>query len=140
MDKLVLALAPAFAAGFAVQQLLEILDPIIGTWISMPEQKKVVLGLISLIVGFVLALGGGLRVLQPLGFTGPDGYDMLVTGLVISAGTEGLNSIVKFLGYAKDIKSAQLQGKRAKTTQGLPAANWQTHRETAAVETQATAR
>ena len=27
MEKLVIALGPAFAAGFAVQQLLEILDP-----------------------------------------------------------------------------------------------------------------
>jgi hypothetical protein len=38
-----------------------------------------------------------------------------VTVLVISAGTEGVNSILKFLGYAKEDKKAQAAGKVAET-------------------------
>ena len=101
MEKLVVALGPAFAAGFAVQQLLELLDPlaikIIGT-----ADKKIVLGVVSLIVGLVLAFGAGLRVLQPLGVAKADFLDGVVTALIVSAGTEGFNSIIKFLGYAKE--------------------------------------
>jgi hypothetical protein len=33
--------------------------------------------------------------------------DVIVTALVLSAGTEGFNSILKFLGYAKEDKKAQ---------------------------------
>lgn len=105
MDRLVLALGPAFAAGFAVQQLLEILDPIVNKIIGAAD-KKLVLGLMSLIVGLILAIGAGLRVLQPLGVINADVLDIIVTGLVISAGTEGFNSIMKFLGYAKETKKA----------------------------------
>ena len=100
MDKLVIALGPAFAAGFAVQQLLEILDPVVG---KIKADKKLVLGIASLVVGLVLAFGAGLRVLRPLGVADVNYYlDVIVTALIISAGTEGFNSIIKFLGYTKD--------------------------------------
>lgn len=33
--------------------------------------------------------------------------DVIVTALVLSAGTEGFNSILKFLGYSKEDKKAQ---------------------------------
>ena len=70
MDKLVVALGPAFAAGFAVQQLLEILDGfVVKIKIIGKADKKLILGIVSLIVGLVLAFGAGLRVLQPLGVT-----------------------------------------------------------------------
>ncbi len=120
MDKLILALAPAFAAGFAIQHLLEVLDPILFKHIKPPRQKKMVLGLISLILGLVLAYGGGLRVLQPLGFTGSEIYDLLVTGLVISSGTEGVNSLVKFLGYTKENKKAQSTSQDITANNKLP--------------------
>jgi len=99
MDNLVVALGPAFAAGFAVQQLLEILDPVVE---KFKVNKKLLLGLVSLVIGFVLAAGAGLRVLQPLGITNASFWDIIVTGLIISGGTEGVNSIMKFLGYTKD--------------------------------------
>ena len=103
MDKLVMALGPAFAAGSAVQQLMELLDPIVAK-IVKKEDKKIVLGVVSLIVGLVLAFGAGLRVLEPLGIAAVDFLDSLVTALIVSAGTEGFNSIIKFLGYAKENK------------------------------------
>ncbi len=102
MDKLVVALGPVFAAGFAVQQLLELLTPILDK-ISQ-DYKKVILGVISLLAGFALAYGvPALRVLKPLEVDAP-AVDLFVTALVLSAGTEGLNSILKFLKYSKEDK------------------------------------
>ena len=101
METLVKALGPIFAAGFAVQQLLEILDPLIMKIIGKAD-KKLVLSIVAFVFGLVLAFGTGLRVLEPLGFANAGIWDTIVTGLVISAGTEGINSILKFLGYTKD--------------------------------------
>jgi len=106
METLVKALGPAFAAGFAIQQLLEVLDPIITKIIGKAD-KKLVLGIVALVVGLILAFGAGLRVLQPLGVATTDFWDVIVTGLVISAGTEGINSILKFLGYSKEREKAE---------------------------------
>jgi hypothetical protein len=110
MDKLVTALGPAFAAGFAVQQLLEILDPLMD---KIKVDKKFLLGIVSLIAGLVLSFGAGLRVLQPLGIAGSDTWDALVTGLIVSAGTEGFNSIMKFLGYSKEKQKANAAEKQS---------------------------
>jgi hypothetical protein len=111
MDKLVTALGPAFAAGFAVQQLLEILDPLMD---KIKVDKKFLLGVVSLIAGLVLSFGAGLRVLQPLGVTGSDIWDAIVTGLIVSAGTEGFNSIMKFLGYSKEKQKADAAEKQSR--------------------------
>ena len=108
MDKLVAALGPVFAAGFAVQQLLELLTPILDK--IAQDYKKVILGVISLLAGFALVCNvHALRVLKPLEAPGsdahyPDSVDLIVTALVLSAGTEGLNSILKFLKYSKEDK------------------------------------
>lgn len=107
MEKLVMALGPAFAAGFAVQRLLELLDPVFDAVESIKSAKKVVLGLVSLAFGVVLVFSFGLSVLQPLGINGSRILDGIVTALVVSAGTEGFNSILKFLGYAKENKKAE---------------------------------
>ena len=108
MDTLALALGPAFAAGFAFQQLLELLDPLASRIVS-GDNKKLALGSVSLILGLLLAFSAGLRVLQPLGFAGPDWLDAIITGVIISAGTEGFNSIMKFLGYAKENKKKEVR-------------------------------
>ena len=102
MASLTEALGPAFAAGFAIQRLLEILDPIIGK----RSDKKALLGAVALVIGIGLSWFASVRVLEPLGVTGKAAADIFVTGLVISGGTEGFNSIVKFLGYKKDEKKA----------------------------------
>ena len=112
MDSLVLALGPAFASGFAVQRLLEILDPILDNNTFFKNNKKMILAIVSLIVGLALALGAGLRVLRPLGITSADLVDIVVTALIVSAGTEGFNSIMKFLGYAKEGKKADVAPKK----------------------------
>jgi len=126
MDRLLMALGPAFAAGFAVQQLLEILDPLLGPLtikiikkvkgvkFIQEVDKKIILGIISLIFGFILTIGAGLRVLRPFMNARADFIDIIVTALIISAGTEGFNSIIKFLGYAKEHKKGEA-GERKKT-------------------------
>ena len=115
MDTLVKALGPAFAAGFAVQQLLEVLDPLIIKIIGNAD-KKLVLGIVALIFGLILAFGTGLRVLEPLGVANAGLWDTLVTGLVISAGTEGFNSILKFMGYSKEKEKAVAAIEKKKAT------------------------
>jgi hypothetical protein len=117
------ALAPAFAAGFAVQRLLEILDPLAERFVG-PDKKKIVLGLSSLAAGLGFAGGIGIRVLVHLGtytfgsrFDRHDLLDLFVTGLVISAGTEGFNSILKFMNYKKE--EANTKAVTATTTKAL---------------------
>jgi hypothetical protein len=116
MDKLITALAPVFAAGFAVQQLVEILTSILDldSRESFQKYKKAILAVVSLVLGLVLAYNDYLRVLQPLFAQDvtdpvtkaptviPPYLDYIVTALVISAGTEGINSILKFLKYKKE--------------------------------------
>lgn len=101
MDVLVMALGPAFAAGLAVQQFLEFASPVVD---MMKKDKKLIMSLAAVLLGLALAFGAGIRVLQPLGLEKAGIFDPLVSGLIISAGTEGLNSILKFLGYARDKK------------------------------------
>lgn len=112
MDDFVLALAPAFAAGFAVQQFMEILDPILH-YIE-EEWKKFFLALFSLVFGFVVVLVFGLRVLKHLNIDNMDVLDAIVTALIISAGTEGFNSIMKFLRYSKDKKGMNVGVKESR--------------------------
>lgn len=106
MDTLITALGPAFAAGFALQRLLEILDPLSEKWKLLADNKKIINGIVSLVVGLVLAIFFGLHVMKPLGVNGPEILDIIVTAFIVSAGTEGFNSIMKFLGYAKENQKA----------------------------------
>ncbi len=115
MVDLVAALGPAFAAGFAVQQFLEIISPVVE---RLKWDKKLTLGIVSLVIGLVLSFGAGLRVLEPLGVKNAGIWDNVVTGLIISAGTEGFNSIMKFLGYTKEKQKADA----AKETGSAPPA------------------
>lgn len=105
VDPLILALVPAFAAGFAIQQLMELVDPIIVRLGLKDADKKLVLGFISLILGALIVLFTPVRILDSLGYKIPL-LDGAVTALFISGGTEGLNSIIKFLGYAKEKEKA----------------------------------
>jgi len=106
MDKLITALAPVFAAGLGIQQLAELLSPLLDK-IAI-TYKKIVIGFVSLTIGLVLAFTANLHVLQLLGITpavNPNAINVIdgvVTGLIISGGTEGINSILKFLKYKKE--------------------------------------
>lgn len=79
------------------------------------------MGLISLILGTLFSLAG-LRVLNavvPRDATAgqPSPWwtiaDVAISALVISAGTEGFNSVMKFLSYQKESAKADAAVKRA---------------------------
>lgn len=119
MDQLVATVVPIFVAGFAIQQFLEILDPIVVRLIG-ERDKKLILGIVSLIAGLMIAFGTGLRVLAPLCIYSEfqeghyfDLLDALITAFIISAGTEGINSVMKFLGYAKESKKGDAAALKA---------------------------
>lgn len=114
MPELGKALIPAFAAGFAVQQLLELLDPIVEKIIPK-DSKKLVLGLVALGAGLLLAIQTPIRVLQPLQLGVDVWLDRIVTALVLSAGTQGFNSIQKYASAAKEAKKADAEIKRQAT-------------------------
>jgi hypothetical protein len=109
MELLVLGLGPVVVSGYAVQQMLELLDPVLG---RLGQPKRVWYGAIALLLGLLLALLAGLRIFVPLGVTtAPPWLDSLVTGLVISAASDGFNSVNKYLAYmkAKEKREARLQ-------------------------------
>lgn len=99
-------LAPIFAASLAVQQVLEV--------VSMPLENRVgklglksVLGIIGFVIGIILAYTFDLNVMEYFKVAHSGGLlDKVVTALILSAGTEGTNSLVKFLKYLKEDKKA----------------------------------
>jgi hypothetical protein len=123
LDKIITALAPIFAAGFAVQQLLEILTSFLDLDSNEGFQryKKPILGAAAFGLGCALAVAlqnGVLGILQ--GISEYKWTDFFATALVISAGTEGVNSILKFLKYSKEDKKREAAG--ADPQASLPAA------------------
>lgn len=128
MDTLVAALGPAFVLALAIQQLTEAVRSLLD-WRNPPpdneseaEKKRreartrFVVGLIAFLVGLVAAsVFEHVRVLSafPEGASVAVWLDVLVTGLVVSGGTEGLNSILKFLGYTKEKKENEAEALKA---------------------------
>jgi hypothetical protein len=116
------AIATIGLAGFAVQRSLEILDAPIDLWSKKkaadgtatvdPVTKKIWTAAISFVIGLLIGCVPELRVLQYV-YQGVNWIvDQIVTGLIISAGTEGANSIIKFLTYAKDARKAEAELKK----------------------------
>src|SRR5207244_10847929 len=88
-----------------------LLDAILLKKFLADDYKTAVLGLLSLIAGLALAHGAGLHVLNLLGVSASWYWDEITTGLIISGGTQGINSILKFMGYAKEGKKADAVAK-----------------------------
>lgn len=100
-------LAPIFAASVVVQQILEVVSTYVDKDKALESKKKPVLAVIGFVIGIVLARSFGLDVMQYFDLnSGIPGMDTIVTAMVLSAGTEGTNSIVKFLKYLKEDKKA----------------------------------
>jgi hypothetical protein len=111
MNALVDALAPVLVAGFALQQLLELLDPILEKVIK--PHKKWILSVVALVVGLALSLLLRLRVLEPLGVTWAPWLDAILTALLVTGGTKGVNDLIKLIGYKKEEAKRSLQAERA---------------------------
>jgi len=108
-------MAALLAMGFAVQQLLELLTPILDVDNNPTFQryKKGILGASSLIVGIIMAYSvPQLRVLKILGVSSASApLDVFVTGLMLSAGTDGVNSVLKLMKYSKEDKKSTVAAK-----------------------------
>ncbi|HEV2962123.1 MAG TPA: hypothetical protein VG649_09890 [Candidatus Angelobacter sp.] len=100
------ALAAPFVAGFAVQQAVEV----IGSICALNEEfdknvklKKATFSLLSLLFAWLIVACAGLDVLQPFIQGDPGKFIHRFTTIIfLSAGTEGFNSLLKWLNYKKD--------------------------------------
>lgn len=118
------ALAPAFTAGFAVQQAIELVDTVLSAgknwWsalVNNPPMKKLITSAIGLLLATVLVAGGKFNVIDPLlpaGDQFPPFISGLITVIFISGGTEGFNSLLKFMTWKKEEAKANAAGKPSK--------------------------
>lgn len=119
-------LVVAFVAGFAIQQLLEVVDPITSLVLTSPAWKKSALGVVSLLLGFWFASAGHIQILAALSANVSSSFDLFVTSVFISAGTEGFNSLLKFVNYKKEeTKASAAAQKSGLTAQQLASVNLQ---------------
>jgi hypothetical protein len=110
-EDLVKALTVPFAAGFVVQRAVEILDTYTTAKIADPSRKKFAVGVVSLALGCLLAIGLHLRMFHDLMQLDCDDafmnlLDYFGTGIFISGGSEGFNSLMKFANYKKEASKA----------------------------------
>jgi hypothetical protein len=99
MNKLVEALGPIFVASFALQQLLELVDPALDLFIR--KHKAWIMSAIAFVFGLLLTLLLNLRVISVFAVTQLGWLDTLVTALFISGGTKWLNDLLKIVQYRK---------------------------------------
>jgi hypothetical protein len=111
MDEVAVALAPVFVASFALQQLLELLDPVLDAVIK--RHKKWILSAVAFVVALAMSLGLNLRILAPLGVPITRWIDVLMTALFITGSTKGINDLIKVLAYKKAEVKARLSGAQA---------------------------
>jgi len=114
-------LAIVALAGFAIQQVLELLNPIVSLKIrkyiagrtatnavlSETELKKWCMALLALLLGAGTVAVTKISLMK---FIEPSWErslgDLLVTAFVLGAGTEGLNTLTKYFGYVKEGRKA----------------------------------
>lgn len=114
MNPLVESLGPVVITGFALQQLLALLDPILEKWIK--ANKEWVLSVLALVFGLALSLLLDLRVLRPFGITRMGWLDTILTALLITGGTKWVNDLTKVLTYKKIELQARAAAVRAKSS------------------------
>jgi len=120
------ALAPAFAVALALQHLTELIDSFLNRS-QAGAKKKLTIGICSFVVASVLigcvpTLGildnihrtsatwttptdpppAKVPAPSPASPKTRDWLDLFISALIVSAGTDGFNSILKFLTYKKD--------------------------------------
>lgn len=106
MDEITKVLAPVFVSSFALQQLLELLDPVLDAVIK--QHKKWILSALAFLVGLTMAVGLDLRILSPMGVPIVRWVDILITALFITGSTKGINDLIKVLAYKKSEARAAL--------------------------------
>lgn len=118
MGDLSQALVAAFAGGFVVQRFMEICDPYTTAYITNPDKKKFVMGVISLVLGCLVACYAKISIFHTLCLLQKtcsntaackitESWDWFFSGIFISAGTEGFNSLMKFANYKKEASKGE---------------------------------
>jgi hypothetical protein len=107
MNDLATALAPAFVAGFALQQLIDLLDPVLDKFLQ--PHKKWILSMVAIILGLFLTLALDFRILHALGITRLPWLDTLLTSMFIAGNTKGINDLLKLIGYKKEEAKIELK-------------------------------
>ena len=104
MNLLVEALAPAFVVSLALQQLMELLDPVLEHWLK--PHKAWLMSAIAFGASILLSLLLHLRILHALGLNTFDLLDIVVTALFLTGGTKGINDLLKVIDYRKEAQRA----------------------------------
>lgn len=111
MNEVATVLAPVFVASFALQQLIELLDPVLDTLIK--RHKKWILSAVAFVVALAMSLGLNLGVLSALGVPVVRWVDVLITALFVTGSTKGINDLVKVLAYKRTEVRARLNDVQA---------------------------
>ena len=93
------SLGPVVITGFALQQFIELIDPLLERWAR--QYKGVAVSLIAFTLGLTLSVLLDLRALRPFGVTRLAWLDILLTALIITGGTKWVNDLVKVMRYKK---------------------------------------
>jgi len=131
---IVRALAPAFVAGFAVQQAVEVVSSVAAFSPRFDDDvklKKAILSVIAVVFAASIVAALGLDILKVFNTTAvcPSPiWHGIITTVFVSAGTEGFNSLLKWLSYKKeDAKASAAKTKKdvagqvdAKALQNMP--------------------
>src|SRR4051812_17058497 len=112
--------------GFAIQQAMQILDLPVSAFIhrfndngngpfdlSYADFKKIVMTVVAFVIAVGVTNWCNLRTLYFIDekrFGAHDIGDLLVTAFVLSAGTEGVNTLIKYFGYVKDARKKAVTG------------------------------
>ena len=100
MDSIADKLLPAFVAALALQHLAELISSFFDWWKGNAASGK------KLLIGTVAAvLAGWALTVSNIGILNgvvPRRIDVFLSSLAVSAGVDGLNSILKFALYKKD--------------------------------------
>jgi hypothetical protein len=122
--EMVKALTVPLAAGFVVQRVVEILDTYTTAKIIDVARKKFVIGGISLGLGWMLASVGQIHIFSALQWTMNPYLDAIASGIFISGGSEGFNTLMKFTNYKKEASKADAAEKLNKApTDGVRMVN-----------------
>lgn len=111
MNDFISLLAPAIVVGFALQQLIEILDPLLNN--ALKWNKKWLLSIASFLVGLLLTLLLDIRLLRSFGVARMPLLDALLSALVITGITKGSNDLIKLIGYKKEESKLALKKRKA---------------------------